>query len=314
MSGLPFASGPAALFKALSEEMRLRLLCVLEESEFSVAELTDVLGAPQSTVSRHLARLREADLVVPRREGALVYYSPGPALSETDGFDGLLGSLGRSLPTAEADREAARRVLEERRRRSRSYFDSMARRYSDLAEPGLSWRAVAGALAFGFDGRVIADVGAGEGELTLRLARSAARVYAVDSSPRMIEAVRERTADLGNVEAVEGDLEALPLADGACDLVIVSQTLHHCARPAVGLRETRRALRPGGRLILIDLLAHEQEWTRERLADLWLGFEPDQLKTWAREAGYCDIETAAEATAHEGLSSVILTGKRDAKQ
>ena len=303
------ATDPVSLFRALSEELRLRILCVLDVAEFSVAELTEALGAPQSTISRHLGRLREAGLVAPRRQGTLVFYSKGPSLK--NGTGALIEQTVAALREAKKDRTAAHRILDRRRRASQAYFDAVARRYSEIEEPGGSWRALAGALALGYDGKVVADVGAGEGELTLRLAESAARVHAIDASREMVKLLKEKTRAFDNVVVKKGDFESLPLYDGSCDVAIASQTLHHCPRPRKALGEAWRILKPGGRLILIDLAAHEQEWTREKLADHWLGFDADELAGWMKEAGFGAIKTFFSPTPHEGLTAITMTGVRN---
>jgi ArsR family transcriptional regulator len=136
----------------------------------------------------------------------------------------------------------------------------------------------------------VADLGAGEGALTLLLARFCEEVSAVDLSPRMLGTLREaaETAGVGErVRTLDGDLAALPLGDGEMDAVFISQALHHAADPAAALAEAARVLRPGGRLLLLDLLQHEQEWVREQFADLWLGFDPDHLKELLEQCGLC---------------------------
>ena len=300
------SADPVALFKALSEEVRLRILRVLDVAEFSVVELTEALEAPQSTISRHLATLRKAGLVATRRQGTLVFYSR--AAVDAEGFDALLEPLLSGLARATEDRAQANRILERRRRLSQQYFDTVARHYSEIAEPGGSWRALSGALALGYDGKTVADIGAGQGEITFRLAQSAARVYAIDQSTEMIKLLKERAKSFDNVTPLEGDLESLPLEDASCDVVILSQVLHHAPRPRVALEETRRALKDGGRLILIDLVAHEQEWAREKLADHWLGFDPVELEEWLGAAVFGSVKRFEDDEAREGLRTMTITG------
>ncbi|OPZ08259.1 MAG: putative S-adenosylmethionine-dependent methyltransferase [candidate division BRC1 bacterium ADurb.BinA364] len=303
---------PVSLFKALSEELRLRILRVLDIAGFSVAELTDIFNAPQSTISRHLARLRDAELVEARRQGALVFYSKGAAWDA--GLASLMERASAEAPWNEADRAAAHRILERRRRQSQSYFDAMARRYSEIVEPGGSWRALAGALAMGFEGKIVADIGAGEGEIALRLARSARRVHAIDHSAEMVRFLREKAAAWPNVSVEEGDLESLPLEDGCCDVAIVSQVLHHCPRPRVALGEAYRVLRPGGRLIVLDLEEHQEEWARERLADHWLGFNRGELLRWLREAGFESASDFADPQPESAIRTIVITGLKPMRE
>lgn len=275
------------IFRALSDECRLRILRAVSIAELSVAELVRVLGLPQSTVSRHLKPLRDSGLVETRRNGTSVYYHRGPAFADVDLTTLLERHLAQQPGDAE-DRTSVRRVLDQRRAHNRDFFDEVAGSYGSLTETGGGWAAVAAALASGYSGQIVADLGSGEGALTLLLARFCRQVIAVDLSPRMLVTLRAEAdaAGLGDrVSTAEGDLERLPLGDASVDAVFLSQSLHHAAQPKEALREAARILRPGGRLILLDLLSHEQDWVREQYADLWLGFDPADLKTHLQDLG-----------------------------
>ena len=65
---------PSALFRLLGEPTRLRLLRILAQDRFNVTELTAILGAAQSNVSRHLTLLKDARLIAESREAGFVYY------------------------------------------------------------------------------------------------------------------------------------------------------------------------------------------------------------------------------------------------
>ncbi|HMP76013.1 MAG TPA: metalloregulator ArsR/SmtB family transcription factor [Kiritimatiellia bacterium] len=278
---------PLEIFRALADDVRLRLLNAVLAAELSVAELVEVMGLPQSTVSRHLRPLRESGLLETRREGTSVYYRRGSALSDLE-LAGVLERRLRELGTAESDAKAVRAVLDQRRKRSREFFEKVAGRYGDLTQPGGGWSALAAGLAAGFSGRTVLDLGCGEGALTLLLARFAKRVTAVDQSKAMLRHVRARAKDDGladHVETVEGDLERVPLPDAGYDAVFLSQALHHAARPAHAIREAARLLNPGGHLVVLDLARHAQDWVRSEWADQWLGFEEDELRAWMGEAG-----------------------------
>lgn len=275
------------IFKALADEIRLRIVRAVSSAELSVAELVQVLDLPQSTVSRHLKPLREAGLVAARRDGTSVYYHRGAAFSDRH-LAGFLEARLEGVAREAADRAAIRRVLDLRRRHSRSFFDEVAGRYGTLTEPGGGWSALAAGLAAGFSGQSTADLGSGEGGLTLLLARFAEMVHAVDQSPKMLRLVAARADELGlgrKVQCLEGDLERLPLPDESVDSAFLSQALHHASRPENAVVEAARILRPGGRLVVLDLARHEQEWVREQWADQWLGFDPAQVRGWMEQAG-----------------------------
>lgn len=278
---------PLDLFRALADDVRLRLLNAVLAAELSVAELVEVLGLPQSTVSRHLKPLREAGLLETRREGTSVYYRRGALLADRE-LAAVLERRLRELGTAQHDAAAVRSVLDQRRKRSREFFEKVAGRYGELTQPGGGWSALAAGLAAGFVGRQVVDLGCGEGALTLLLARFARNVTAVDQSKAMLRHVRARAKELGlaaQVETVEGDLERTTLPTAAFDAVFLSQALHHAARPAHALVEAARLLHKGGVLVILDLARHEQDWVRTEWADQWLGFAEGEIQGWMREAG-----------------------------
>lgn len=275
------------VFKALADEARLRILRAVEIAELSVAELVSVLKLPQSSVSRHLKPLRDSGLLETRREGTSVYYRRGPVFQDT-AFAQLLSEKLAELRGADQDRAAVDHVLELRRKESTKFFDEIAGRYSSLTEPGGGWKGLASALAAGFSGKSVADIGCGEGDLTLLLARFAKRVTAVDLSAQMLRVVQERSTEAGlsgRVAVEKGDLEKLPLKANSEDAVFVSQVLHHAARPGKAIKEATRILKPGGQLILLDLSRHDQEWVREEWADQYLGFGATELRGWLKDAG-----------------------------
>lgn len=275
------------LFKALSDECRLRIVRAVSIAELSVAELVRVLGIPQSTVSRHLKPLRESGLLESRRNGTSVFYHRGPACSD-ELVAGLLTRTLAELPQGAEDRSSVRRVLDQRTSRNRDFFDKLAGRYGSLTDPGGGWQALASALAVGFRGRYVADLGCGEGALTLMLARYCRQVLAVDVSPRMLTTLSDAAEAEGvqdRVQPLEGELEALPIGAEKVDFVFMSQALHHAGHPQTAVAEAARILRPGGTLVLLDLLAHDQEWVREQYADQWLGFDSDTISPLLTRAG-----------------------------
>jgi ArsR family transcriptional regulator len=275
------------VFKALGDEARLRILRAVEISELSVAEIVQALKMPQSSVSRHLKPLRDSGLLDTRRDGTSVYYRRGPVFQDVT-FAQLMSEKLAEVPGANRDRAAVDRAIELRRKESTKFFDEIAGRYGSLTQPGGGWQALAAALAAGFSGQTVADIGCGEGDLTMLLARFVKRVVAVDISAQMLRVVQERSAEAGvarRVAVEKGDLEKLPLDTGSIDSAFVSQVLHHAARPGKGLTEAARILKPGGRLILLDLAQHDQEWVRTEWADQWLGFEERELRGWLAEAG-----------------------------
>src|ERR1019366_8558615 len=178
---------------------------------------------------------------------------------------GLLARAREETPEAESDQAAMRRVVKKRQDKMRSFFDSMAGRLGKDYVPGKSWKSLAEALLRLMPPMVIADLGAGDGTFALLLAQRATKVIAVDSSEKMIEFGREQAGrhNIENVEFRLGDMEELPIEDAQVDLVFFSQSLHHALHPDRAVQEAARILRPGGRIVILDLAKHRFEEARE---------------------------------------------------
>ncbi len=272
--------------KSVAEESRLRILRLLVDEELSVAELQEILGMGQSRISMALGHLKQAGLVEVRKAGQKSLHR----FSGDETVRGLVRQAAGELPEAAADQEALALVLDKRRDRMRAYFDEMAGRFGRDYVPGRSWQALAEMLLKLLPPMRIADIGAGEGTVSLLLSRNATKVYAIDNSEKMVAYGREVAArsEAGNLEYLLGDQEELPLPDGCVDLALFSQSLHHAIHPAKALGEAFRVLAPGGRLAILDLNRHSFEQARELYADLWLGFGQAELKRMVEQAGFTD--------------------------
>ncbi|RKX47231.1 MAG: transcriptional regulator [Verrucomicrobia bacterium] len=300
------------IFKALADEGRLRILRSIDQAELSVAELVQALEMPQSTVSRHLKPMREAGLVESRRDGTSVFYNRGPLFRDA-AFAQILNERLKEIPVAHRDAAAVDRMLDLRRRKSREFFDEIAGRYGTLTEPGGGWQALAAALAAGFSGKTVADLGCGEGHLALLLARFAEKVVAFDQSEKMLRLVEEKATEQNVLERLDlrvGILEHLDLSGEAFDAVFLSQALHHTSNPADVVRTGSVALKPGGQLVILDLVRHEHEWAREQWADQWLGFDPLEIREWLKAAGLNPLVIDSLPGATPDLSVLMVVGKK----
>ena len=286
-----------ALLRLLGDDARLRILRLLRAERLNVGELTGIVGIAQSGVSRHLGLLKEAGLVVEQREGGYTYFRAAPpdAANGAAALHPFLQSHFDAFSrSAEGRADDAR--LEEVRRVRKENFDAHAgpdTRARQLV-PGRSWAAWARALGHLLPPLRVADLGCGEGYLTIEASRWASRVIAVDRSRSVLERARAlaRRRRVTNIIWKRGELERLPLRDGSVDVALLSQALHHAADPAKALAETARILVPGGRVLILDLREHEQAWVRERLGDAWLGFPDERLARLIKEAGFVDVKVS----------------------
>jgi ArsR family transcriptional regulator len=293
---------PAGFYRLLGDEARLRLLRLLALERLNVTELTGILGIAQSGVSRHLGLLKDGGFVREEREAGYTYYRFAPAGQGGANGQGPLRALleaqfdamGRT-DTGRADNAR----LEEVRRLRKENFEAHAG--PDTKErqlvPGRSWAAWARALAHLLPPLRVADLGCGEGYLTIEASRFASRVIAIDRSPEVLKRARALAARrrVSNVTWKRGELEKLPIADESVDVALFSQALHHAADPARALAEGVRILSPGGRVLVLDLREHDQAWVRERLGDRWLGFSREQLSALLEGAGLVDVKVSVGA-------------------
>jgi DNA-binding transcriptional ArsR family regulator/protein-L-isoaspartate O-methyltransferase len=280
----------SALFRLLGDSTRLRLLRVLAQDRFNVSELTGILGVAQSGVSRHLGLLKDAGLVAEEREAGYVYYRLAEE-TRTNGHATLWSVLEGQFASAAGDkavREDEARLQEVLRHR-RENFET----HGDVRQlvPGRSWAAWARALGHLLPPLDVADIGCGDGYLTVETARWARTVYGIDRSDEVLERARALAARrrVTNVQWKKGDLARLPLRDACVDVALLSQSLHHAPDTEEALAEAVRILRRDGRVLVLDLREHDQAWVRSRFGDQRLGFTDSELERQLRDAGLHDI-------------------------
>jgi ubiquinone/menaquinone biosynthesis C-methylase UbiE/DNA-binding MarR family transcriptional regulator len=275
---------------SLADATRTRLLLLLSRHELSVNELCTAVQLPQSTVSRHLKVLADEDWVTTRSEGPSRYYR----VARLEGTPRRLWQVVREdlarQPEALQDETRAVQVLNERRTRSQEFFSSTAGQWDALRTELFGARAgVAGLLALLGDDLVVGDLGCGTGAVSAELARYVGRVIAVDESKAMLTAARRRLTSYDNVDLRSGSLEALPLEDGELGAAVLSLVLHYLPEPSRALREARRVVKRGGRLVVVDMLAHGRAEYREAMGHVWQGFSEDQMRAWLVESGFTRV-------------------------
>ncbi|MEP6753972.1 MAG: metalloregulator ArsR/SmtB family transcription factor [Chthonomonadales bacterium] len=297
--------------RVLGDPARVRILRLLSQEELNVAELQEILGVGQSTLSMQLSQLKQAGLVDLRRSGQKSLYRALAVPTQQTILDEVLAAAELEIPETAADDAALTLVLNRRKDHLRDYFDELAGRFGRNYVPGRSWKALSEMLMRLLPPLDIADLGAGEGTLALMLSQTARRVIAVDSSEKMVEyggSVAKRNA-IENIEYRLGDMETLPMANGEVDMALFHQSLHHALHPQKALDEAFRVLKPGGRVLILDLLKHDVEAARELYADVWLGFSRVELQDMLAQAGFINIDIsvvdrAAESPHFESLMGV----------
>jgi ArsR family transcriptional regulator len=288
------------MFRTLGDPTRVRILALLEQEELAVHELMAVLGMAQSRVSRHLGILREAGLLQDRRDGtyALYRFERPDSGAWSQAWALARRELDRD-PVAERDRLALARVLENRAARSRSFFDAVGPEWDALRKVWnddiLRARALGRALPRDL---VALDLGTGTGTLALELAGAGMRVIAVDHSKAMLDAAqRKLEGSDAPIELRRGEATALPLADAEVDVAFAHLVLQYLPVPGRALAELARVVKPGGAVVVVDFLRHDREWMRQELGVVWLGFAPDEVVGWLREAGFEDVRLEVQPPA-----------------
>ena len=277
---------------ALADATRSRMLLILEQHELQVTELCTVLQLPQSTVSRHLKTLVDDAWVVSRREGTSRLYSmeAGDPDAAAQRLWALVKEQCATLPASVQDAERLKRVLALRTTKSQAFFASTAGQWDKVREElfGGNFHLQALLSLLGND-LVIGDLGCGTGQVTEALSSVAARIIAIDDSPEMLTAARHRLTDVKNVALKRGKLEALPVEDGVLDVATLVLVLHHLPAPEQAVAEAYRVLRPGGRLLVVDMMPHDRKGYRQEMGHVWLGFTQDQIHNYADAAGFQNI-------------------------
>ena len=308
-------SSTLKFLRALADPTRLRIVALLERDELSVNELQEITRMGQSRISTHLRQLQEAGLLQSRREGKRAFYrlrqsADTPAREFTQ-----LATRGvKEMHEAVADPVNLKRILARRQEKEQVYFNQIAGRFDRSYGPGRSWEAFGHLLLRILPPLVVADLGSGEGLLSELLARRCRKVIAVDNSEKMVEfgARKAKKNGLKNLEFRLGDLESPPIEPHSVDLAVLSQALHHALKPENAVAAVQRILKPGGQVLILDLLQHKFEKARELYGDRWLGFPESDLHRWLELAGFKKIEISVVAREEQPpyFQTILAAGEK----
>ena len=303
---------------ALADPIRCRMLLPLERHELTVNEICSVLQLPQSTVSRHLKTLADDGWVVSRRDGTSRFY--GMTLEVLDsGAQRLWPLIREQVSTtngAEQDERRLKSVLSRRRSKSEAFFASASGQWDHLRSELFGDRFHLHALlALVEPSLTVGDLGCGTGQVSELISSHVSKVIAVDGSTDMVQAARRRLKGHAHVDVRRGDMEALPIDDAQLDVAILALVLHHVPEPVRALTEVSRVLKPGGRVLLVDMLPHDRDEYQQQMGHVWLGFSEKTIKKHFEAAGFDKPKVTALPTEADvkGPSLFVATAKKITK-
>jgi ArsR family transcriptional regulator len=279
---------------SLADTTRSRILLLLDDHELTVSEICTITQLPQSTVSRHLKALADSGWVTARAEGTSNLYTM--VRDDLEAGARRLWLLVREqvgpTPAATQDQRRLQTALAARRTKSQEFFSSSAGQWDRLREELFGDRFHLSALAAFADPEwTVGDLGCGTGQVTAALAPFVAHVVAVDASAAMLHAAKKRLQGMRNVELRRGDIESLPIDDARLDAATLMLVLHHLPDPSKALAEVARVLKPGGQLVVVDMLPHDRDHYRQQMGHVWLGFSEAHIARTVADSGFEQVRT-----------------------
>jgi SAM-dependent methyltransferase len=286
------------ILRLFADPTRVRLAHLLDETELAVAEITEITDLPQSRVSTHLGKLREAGVVRDRRQGASTFYTLNQeAMPDPVRRVWSLMAENRDDSLLQADRARCQEILRSRRK-ANTWPESVAGHMERHYSPGRTWEATFYAMLDHLNLGDVLDAGSGDGAMASLLARRCRSLTCLDASPRVLQAARRRLAGQHNVTFAPGDVQALPFPDQRFDHVLLLHVLTYAADPVSALREAARVLRPRGNLVVSTLASHEHAEITKDFGHVHQGFNPRTLHGWLAEEAGLEVERC-EITSRE---------------
>ena len=313
----------AQVLRLLGDETRLRILILVSQTPLNVSELTKILGMAQSGISRHLSHLKKMNLLQEHKEGIWTFYQ----LAQKESLDKDLHLLWNylneqlsSIKDTNNDRVRLHEILRQRRIDGNGLNEK-------LVEPGQSWFAwscllgillgkkelLKARLSSGSYKMEIADLGCGDGTLTVEMAKFATSVVGVDFNPEILASARQRVDRLGlkNIRLITENVSRMSLPSQSLDVVFFSQSLHHLDDPKSGFKEASRILKTGGYLMIMELASHSEKWVLEKLGHKWLGFQKKTLLNFMQKSGFNELHSEVLPFQRKEIFQIILcSGKK----
>ncbi|SJZ64203.1 transcriptional regulator, ArsR family [Consotaella salsifontis] len=309
---LPFACAVEVL-KAVAEPTRLRMLVLLARNDLTVTDLTEILDQSQPRVSRHLKLLLEAGLIDRHQEGAWAYFRLTEAKARARMVRQVLDAVQQDDPALLSDGTRLDTVRQRRAAQAADYFAKNAGSWDRIRSLHVPDAEVESALLDILGSRrvdALLDIGTGTGRMLELMAPLCGRALGVDASREMLAIARAKLDEAGitNASVRLADAYRLPVEAESFDLITVHQVLHHLDDPAAAIRQAARALRPGGRLVVVDFAPHELEFLRTDHAHLRLGFLPEVVADYlaSAELDLLAVRTLDPKAEEEGHIAVTL--------
>lgn len=297
----PSIDALAAYSKASADPLRLNILRILGEGSFGVLELCELFEVKQSSMSHHLKILAKAGLVTTRREGNSIFYRR-PFINVNDTWFELTQALFATLDSLALPKLVTIRLqslYEERALNSQEFFTKHASEFLIKQDLIASHEQYGEILEYFVatlnlqNTQTALEIGPGEGDLLAAISKRFQQVFGLDVSDAMLKKAQTKVNEqaLNNVELLHGDCELALDKDIKADLITCNMVLHHVPAPKEIFNHSAQLLKPGGCLLITDLCAHDQTWARESCGDLWLGFAPEDLTRWAKDAQLREEQT-----------------------
>jgi len=296
---VPISSRLAVICKALADSLRLDIMRVLSNDSFGVQELATIFSMPQPGMSHHLKILAKSGLLVTRRQGNSIFYRR--ALLKNDSefyeFQASLFTTISAWPLAEEYVLKIQEIYGDRSAQSRLYFERNLDKFEEnqdmlceLSQYLPNLREILDLLNLSSQSQVM-EIGPGQGELLVELAKRFDKLVALDSSEKMLTFTRNNVAIKDNINFIQSSLEDFDPQNRHFDMVVLNMVLHHMSSPRQTFQKLKQMVRQDGFVLLADLCSHNQEWTRDLCGDVWLGFDPLDLKDWAISAGFIEDQS-----------------------